>query len=202
MTDNYQEEKLRQEILGDAKTKAERTIARARNEAAKNIAKAQEDAAKKRESRLAEAERDIESKCKSLLLDVERESRRHWLLGRESCIDSMFQEALKAAEQTNGEAHAKSMALLAEEAIRAIGPTAMTVSFPVQDCLLVTQQWLLAIADKLFGAGSEASFTLAPSQNAPQGISFTTDNGQRMFDNTYASRLAKMKDDLRLLVVE
>ena len=202
MTDNYQEEKLRQEILGDARTKAERTVARARNEAGKNIARAQEDAAKKREARLAEAERDIEDKCNALLLDVERESRRHWLLGREACIDAMLQEALKTAEQTTGEAHAKSMEMLAEEAIRAIGPTAMTVTFPPQDSHLVTPQWLLAIAEKLFGADSVASFTLAPNQNAPQGISFTTDDGQRTFDNTYASRLAKMKDNLRLLVVE
>ncbi len=201
MTENYQEEKLRQEILGDAKTKAERTIARARNEAEKNIAKARDEAAKKREARLVEATHDIEAKCKSILLDVERESRRHWLLGREACIEEMFQAALKAASQTSGEAHAKSMALLAEEAFRAIGPAAMTVTFPSQDSELVTPQWLQAIAEKVFGAGYSAPFTLDPRADALPGICFTTDDGQRTFDNTYASRLAKMKDQLRLLTV-
>ena len=201
MTEKYQEEKLRQEILGDAKTKADRTIARARNEAAKNIAKAKDDAAKKREARLEEANRDIESKCKAILLDVERESRRHWLLGRESCINEMLQKALEAASQTTGDEHAKSMAMLAEEALRAIGPVAMTVTFPSQDSTLVTPQWLQAIAEKVFGADNSASFTLNPQQDALPGIIFASDNGQRTFDNTYASRLDKMKDELRLLTV-
>lgn len=201
MTDNHQEEKLRQEILGDAKTKAERIIARARNEAEKNISKAKDDAAKKREARLAEAERDIESKCKAILLDVERESRRHWLLGLESRIDEMLQKALQAASQTMGDDHAKSMAMLAEEAIRAIGPAAMTVTFPTQDSALVTPQWLQGIAERVFGAGYSAPFTLDPEPDAQPGIIIATDDGQRTFDNTYASRLAKMKDELRLLMV-
>jgi len=201
MTKNYQEEKLAQEILGDAKTKAERTIARARNEAAKNIDKAKDEAAKKREARLAEATRDIESKCKSILLDVERESRRHWLLKREACIEEMLQTALQTASQTTGDAHAKSMAMLAEEAFKAIGPAAMTVTFPSQDSALVTPQWLQAIAEKVFGAGYSAPFTLDPRPDALPGIIFATDDGQRTFDNTYASRLAKMKDELRLLTV-
>ena len=202
MTDNYQEEKLRLEILGDAKTKAERTIARAKNEAAKNISKANDDAAKKRETRLKEANRDIEAKCKSILLDVERESRRHWLLAREACIDAMMQDALKAASETSGDEHAQSMAALAEEALGAIGPAAMTVTFPTSDGGIVTQAWLQGIAAKVLGEGNGASFTLNPQQDARPGISFVTDNGQRAFDNTYASRLAKMKDSLRLLVVE
>ncbi|MBQ7650346.1 MAG: hypothetical protein IJS15_05260 [Victivallales bacterium] len=201
MTENYQEEKLRQEILGDARTKAERTVARARNEAAKNISRAKDDAARKREARLAEAETDIESKCKAILLDVARESRRHWLLGREACIDEILQKALQAASQTMGDEHARSMALLAEEAMRAIGPAAMTVIFPAQDCALVTQDWLQAIASRAFGSGHSAVFTLNPQPDALPGIIFATDNGQRTFDNTYASRLAKMKDELRLLTV-
>ena len=201
MTENYQEEKLRQEILGDARTKAERTVVRAKNEAAKNISKAQEDAAKKREVRLAEANRDIDSKCKSILLDVERESRRHWLLGREACIDAMLQDALKAACEAEGEEHAKSMELLAEEAIRAIGQTSMTVTFPESDNNLVTLPWLREIAERLFGAQNNVSFTLNPKRDAPAGVSFISDDGKRAFDNTYASRLSKMKDNLRILVV-
>jgi len=201
MTETPQEEKLRQEILGDAKTKAERMLARAHNEAEKNISKARDDAAKKREARLADAERDIESKCKAILMDVERESRRHWLLGLEVRIDEMLQMALQAASQTTGELHVKSMTMLAEEALRAIGPAAMTVTFPTQDSTLVTRQWLQAIAEKVFGTGHSASFTLNPQPEALPGISFITDNGQRTFDNTYASRLDKMRDQLRLLVV-
>ena len=201
MTENYQEEKLRQEILGDARTKAERIVARAKNEAAKYISKAQEEAARKREERLAEANREIDAKCKSILLDVERESRRHWLLGREACIDAMFQDALKAACATDGEEHAKSMELLAEEAIRAIGQVPMVVTFPESDCALVTLPWLREIAERLFGDQNNASFTLNPKRDAPAGVSFTTDDGKRAFDNTYASRLSKMKDSLRILVV-
>lgn len=202
MTDNHQEEKLRQEILGDAKTKADRAVARAKNEAAKNIAKAKDDAARKRQNRLEEAGRDIEAKCRAILVDVDRESRRHWLLKREECIEAMFQDALEDAANATGEDHERSMAQLAEEAIHAIGAAAMTVTFPTADATLVTQDWLAAVATKALGSAEGTSFTLNPRQDALPGIIFATDDGQRTFDNTYASRLAKMKDDLRILAID
>lgn len=202
MPDNFQEEKLRQEILGDAKVKAERTIARAKNEADKSVAKAMADSAKKKQDRMVEAQADADARCRAIMLEVQRETRRHWLLKREACLDEMFSGALATASSATGVERVKSLAMLAEEAIAAIGPAKMEVTFRTQDADVITIPWLEAIAAKLFGADNEAAFALSAAPDAPAGISFATEDGRRTFDNTYASRLKKMKDDLRIIAVD
>ena len=199
MPDNHQEDKLRQEILGDAKLKADRIVARAKNEAQKTIDAAKAEIAQKREDRLREANEDADAKCHSIMLDVQRESTRHWLLKREQCIDDMFQEAVRQAAETTGEAHQKSLLQLAEEALAAIGPAEMRVIFNSKDAAIVTETWLRAIAKRLFGEkASQTQFILEPDDDAPTGIAFATTDGARTFDNSYASRLRQMRDDLRI----
>ena len=199
MPDNHQEDKLRQEILGDAKLNAERIVARAKNEAQKTIDAAQAEVDQKRAERLREANEDIDAKCHSIMLDVQRESTRHWLLQREQCIDDMFQEAVRQAAETVGEAHENSLRQLAEEALAAIGPAPVRVIFNSKDVAIVTEAWLHAIAEKLFGEkASQVQFTLEPGDDAPAGIAFATLDGTRTFDNSYAARLRNMKDTLRI----
>ncbi len=199
MPDNHQEDKLRQEILGDAKLNAERIVARAKNEAQKTIDAAQAEVDQKRADRLREANEEADSKCHSILLDVQRESTRHWLLQREQCIDEMFQEAVRQASELTGEEHEKSLLQLAEEAMAAVGPADMRVIFNSKDTAIITEPWLRAIAAKLFGEkAAQVAFTLEPGDNAPAGIAFATTDGARTFDNSYAARLRNMKDTLRI----
>ncbi|MBR4675366.1 MAG: V-type ATP synthase subunit E [Victivallales bacterium] len=199
MPEKNQEEKLRQEILGDAKLNAERIVARAKNEAQKTIDAAQAEVDQKRAERLSEANEDTEAKCHSIMLDVQRESMRHWLLQREQCIDDMFQEAVKQASETTGEAHKKSLQQLAEEALSAIGAADMRVIFNSKDAAIITEPWLRAIAEKLFGEKTaQITFTLEPGDDTPAGIAFATIDGARTFDNSYAARLRHMKDTLRI----
>lgn len=199
MPDNHQEDKLRQEILGDAKLNAERIVARAKNEAQKTIDTAQAEVDQKRADRLREANEEADSKCHSILLDVQRESTRHWLLQREQCIDEMFQEAVRQASEMTGEEHEKSLLQLAEEAMAAVGPADMRVIFNSKDTAIITEPWLRAIAAKLFGEkAAQVAFTLEPGDNAPAGIAFATTDGARTFDNSYAARLRNMKDTLRI----
>lgn len=195
---NIQEEKLRQEILGDAKSRAERTIARAQNEADKTIEQAATDAERKRRERMSEAEDEARAQSHSIMLEVTRESRRHELLERERCLDDMFARALAAAAAEPEPGHSKSMSLLAAEAIKAMGAEQMKVTFPVSDSGLVTESWLLGIASGVLGEASGVSFVLEPLDDAAAGIVFTTLDGRKTFDNTYASRLAKMKNILRI----
>ena len=199
MPEKNQEDKLRQEILGDAKLNAERIVARAKNEAQKTIDAAQAEVDQKREERLREANEDIDAKCHSIMLDVQRESTRHWLLQREKCIDDMFQEAVRQASETTGEAHDKSLQQLAEEALSAIGPAPVRVIFNSKDAAIITEAWLHAIASRIFGEKApQVTFTLEPADDAPAGIAFATLDGARTFDNSYAARLRNMKDTLRI----
>jgi len=202
MSDNSQEEKLCQEILGDAKSKAERTIARARVQADKAVKDAEDEALRKRENRLKEAQEDAENKCKAIALEVQRETRRHWLVRRERCLDEMLEEAMRDAEATKGTEHETSMVQLAREALEAIAPGEMRVLFNSADAQLVTSAWLERMADDVFGAGHKSVFKLEASADAHPGIVLMLTNGQRVFDNTYRSRLEKMKDQLRLVAID
>ena len=202
MIEREQEQRLRDEIIGDAKAKAERLLARARNDAAKIVDRAKREAEAKRKERMAEVEKDMKQKCGAIVRGVETELKRHWLAGREERLEAMLATALEKAASTTGEAHIRSMTLLAKEAILALGPCHVEVHFPEKDAELVTEEWLAAIASDLFEHDAEYSFRLRPSAKAPSGLRFITMDGRKEFDNTYASRLEKMKDSIRVLLSE
>ena len=202
MIDKEQEQRLRDEILGDAKAKAERLLARAKSDAAKILARARREADGKRSERMAEAQREMYLKCAAIARGVETELKRHWLAGREKCLEAMLAAALDKAVSTTGEEHVRSMTLLAKEAIAALGPCQAEVHFPENDADLVTDEWLDAIAKDALGQDAVFSFRLIPSADAPAGLRFITLDGRKEYDNTYASRLEKMKDSIRVLLSE
>ncbi|HPY91436.1 MAG TPA: V-type ATP synthase subunit E family protein, partial [Lentisphaeria bacterium] len=116
---NPQEDKLQAEILSDAKTRAERIIARANNDADKALRQAAEEIERNRQERLAEASAEAEMKCRSILVDIQQETRRRWLLASESCLAGFLREALAAVERSDGIDRARSLTLLAREALAA-----------------------------------------------------------------------------------
>ncbi len=200
MVDNNQEQKLRDEILGDARLKAERLVARARNDAARIVEKAKSEASAKRKERLADAEKEMDVKCRSIAMGVETQLRRHFLNGREERLDAMLRRAVQEAASATGDEHVRSMSQLAGEAIGSMGGGDMLVYFPESDAGLVTVSWLESIASEVLGAGASYSFELHPSEDAPAGIRFVSADGRKEYDNTYESRLQKMKDGIRILL--
>ena len=190
-----QEEKLRQEILEDARQKADRLVAKAKVGADRIIAEARAAAEQRRTERLAQAEEEAKRECASILLEVRRETRRHWLLEREKCIDALMAKALAEAEGASEDERRRSFELLAREAIAAMGMKDMRVSFAEADKSLVTRSWLEEIAHSVLD-GNTPAFELAPSRDAKPGLLFESLDGTRTYDNTYASRLDRMRDDL------
>ena len=77
---NEQESKLHEEIIAEAKSKAEHLLARARNEADGVIGAAREAARQKREERLAEAREVAAKRSHAIVSGVELETARRWLL--------------------------------------------------------------------------------------------------------------------------
>ena len=202
MIEREQEQRLRDEIIGDARAKAERLLARARTDAARIVDRARRDAEAKRKERMAEVEKEMAQKCGAIARSVENELKRHWLAGREERLEAMLAAALEKAVASTGEAHIRSLTLLAKEALLALGPCHAEVHFPGQDASIVTEEWLASIAKDAFGQNADFSFQLRPSADAPAGLRFMTLDGRREFDNTYASRLQKMKDSIRVLLSE
>ena len=57
-----------------------------------------------------------EAQARSILVDVQQEARRHWLLAREKCLDELLDQALEQAFLAKGEERAQSLRKLLEQA--------------------------------------------------------------------------------------
>jgi len=202
MTADPQVNKLETEILADAKAKAERTVARAQNDADTLRTEAQNLATRKREERLREAEAQADARARAILVDVQQEARRHWLLQREKCLESLLGQALEQAFQASGEERSQSLRNLAVEALQTLGPTPCLVEIAPADAALVTPAWLQNLAAELFGPQTAIDFTVQINPDLRGGLQCTTPDQARRFDNTYASRLRWMKTELRDLAAK
>ena len=195
-----QEDKLKQELLADADAQAAEIIARAQEEADKMIAQARQNAAEKREARLAAAAEEAEKQCRSIFADIDLETSRRWLRKQESCIDELLQTALAKADKAEGFDRAASLASLAKEALAAIGDRDCAVSFNPADEAIVTRDWLQKLSREIY-PGSTSVYVLKADPSIDGGIVLETKDGARQVDNSYQTRLQRMKDSLRLVAI-
>lgn len=196
---NPQENKLQAEILSDAQARAERVIARANNDADKARQQAVEEAERNRQERLAEAETEAEAKCRSIMVDIQQETRRRWLLASESCLTEFLREALAMVERGDGIDRARSLTLLTREALAAIGPGDCEVEVGPDDAAQATPEWLTAQANEIFGAEDGSRYTVRTVPAIRGGLIFSSADGRRRYDNSYATRLKRLWDELRNL---
>lgn len=199
---NPQEDKLQAEILGDAKTRAERVIARANNEADKARQLAAEESTRNRGERLAEASAEADMKCRSIVVDIKQEIRRRWLLASEASLSEFLQTACAAVEQGEDIDRARSLALLAREALAAIGPGDGQATVNPADAGTITPAWLEALSCELFGDDRASHYEVRADPALSGGILITSNDGRRRFDNSYATRLQRLWDDLRGLACQ
>lgn len=185
-----QEEKLKQEILQESEKKAERLISRAQRDCEQAFEKAQKENEARRADVLAEAKAEAQKKCRKMVLDMEYECRRNWLLEREECIDALLGKALSRAESLAGADREKSYVSLVKEAVAELGTSDVQVVVPAADADLVTVAWLEGICPGVV-------FTVSVSDVQRPGLVFSAREGAVTFDNTYATRLHIMRESFR-----
>ncbi len=195
-----QEDKLKQELLADANAQAAEIMARAQEEADRMIEQARRHAAERREARLAAAMEEAEKRCRSIFADIELETSRRWLRKQEACIDELLQTALAKADKAEGFDRASSLASLAKEALAAIGDRDCFVFFNPADEVVVTRDWLQKLSREVY-PGSTSVYVLKADPSIDGGIVLETKDGARQVDNSYRTRLLRMKDGLRLVAI-
>jgi vacuolar-type H+-ATPase subunit E/Vma4 len=196
---NPQEDKLQAEIISDAKNRAERILARANNDADKARQQAAEENERSRQERLAEGEAEAEARCRSILVDIQQETRRRWLLASEARLAAFLHEALAAVERAEGIDRERSLTLLAREALAAIGPGDCEVLIRPDDAALVTPEWLSALAQDIHGDQGKGRYAVQTQAKLSGGLILSSRDGRRRYDNSYATRLSRLWDDLRSL---
>jgi len=200
---NEQETKLREEIERDAAAKSAELLAQARVAANAIAAQAAAEIAVIRSAELAKAEALAEAHCRAILSGTETEVRRRWMLRREAVIEAALADGLKRAESA-GEM-APALELLLAEAVAGLAPVVdgLVISARPAEVALLTPQ-LLAAAAKLAGLAESAAATwkVAADGALSAGLVVTAADGRRRSDQTFATRLARLRPELRMQVAE
>jgi vacuolar-type H+-ATPase subunit E/Vma4 len=194
------ESKLQQELLGDAQRQAERAMSRARSAAAKALAAAQEEHAKLRTLRLAETAQEAETQAHAIAARLRYETQRRWLTLREAALDRLFAAVLPRLEAGDGIDRERSLRQLLQEALEAIGPGAAEVRLNPEAARLLSAETIAAVCAQAWPQSRPVPGVTRVIDDAQRaGVLVVSADGRRVFDNTYATRLERLRGRLRAL---
>ena len=192
------EDNLRREILGDAERRAERTVARARRDAEKMLADMRREHEVVAATRLAEAEVEAEARYRAMTAGIEHELRKNWLQCREAVFDEMMARALDQVENLTGIERRRSLERLLTEALRAMGPADVRVRANEACAAALEAEVVEAARQAAWGeAGAGVAVHIAVDPRVKPGLVVESLDGRLLFDNTYATRLARTRSEMR-----
>jgi len=189
------EDALIDEIIGDAKKKAGRTLRRSKREAGQIVEKAEKEAESIRRAADESAHLRAEKEKAVVLATVGLDARRVEMAAKESLITEAFDSARKQMLDKKAYDHPAMLARLVAAAAEAIGGDSFTVALPEED----QSADLGAIRDRvcdLFGRTVELRSAEEPAAIKGGAIVYDSE-GRRMVDNSFEGRLARMQDELR-----
>ena len=190
-----QEKRLEEEILADAREKAERLVARATADAATALKRAKTLNERRRTKALAETRKEAERKAENIVSGIWNEQRKMWLVRREAAIQEFLKGLLDelAAQPTSDPRRLAALTALASEALAAVPSADLTVLVSEADAQVVTPQWL----SERLPAGRAARFTVQASPSIRGGLKVLSADGRFAYDNTYAGRLVRLDEEFR-----
>lgn len=190
-----QEKRLEQEILADAREKAERMVARATADAATALKRAKTLNERRRAKALAETRKEADRKAENIVSGIWNEQRKMWLVRREATIQGFLKGLLDelAAQPAEDPRRLASLSALASEALAAVPSADLTVLVSEADAQVATPQWL----SERLPAGRAAHFTVQASPSIRGGLKVLSADGRFAYDNTYVGRLARLDEEFR-----
>jgi V/A-type H+-transporting ATPase subunit E len=195
--------RLEQELLGDARRQAERIVARARMQAAKAAAALEADTGSRRETQLAEARCEAEAQARAVAAGARLERRRRWLCRREQAFDALFATVLADLEAGRLSDRDRSLRQLLREALEAIGPGSVVVRVGPPSAALLSEAVIAEVRAQVWPQASSATgIRRLVEDTLRPGVVVESADGLRAFDNTYATRLERLRGPLRALVAK
>lgn len=190
------EDALINEILSDARKKAERTVRRAEQESRSIIQKAQEEADEQLAAAAAAAQVRAERERTIVLATVDVEAQRLELAARERIIQHAFATAQgRIASRRGFDCNATLVQLIADAA-RAIGGDSFIVSVARADQHAGGIAGLQKAVSQRLGRDVRLQYAPAAAPITGGAIVHSSD-GRRMVDNSFDGRMARMHDDVR-----
>ena len=192
------QEVLSEEILGDARRRADREIARARTEAEKLVANAKAAAQAEMDKVLEAARARAEARRGMILRTVAQEVARGKLRARDGVLQRVLEQAGTRLQDLSGEQYRRSVISLALEAVRQMPADSFVLKVSVPPGGALDANALASeIKERLRADGRADSLSVELVPHASRGVVIESADGRMRWDNSYDARLRRLRPDLR-----
>ena len=189
---------LREEILQDARTRAEREVKRAERDAAKVIERAQRRAQRTRDQAATVAQQRADNEAAKARIGIRAEITRRQLNAQEQAVHAVYRRALEQAAAKEGCDYAAVLRAFAADAVRAMAGDAFALHFAAGDGAVHGEAVAVAVVEALRADGRDVTVRVGRERHhVSGGVIVESDDGSQVFDNTFEGRLNRAGDDLR-----
>jgi V/A-type H+-transporting ATPase subunit E len=196
------QEVLADEILQDARKRAERILARGRADAERVVADAQAAARAEADRIIGEARQRAEKRREMLLRSVGQEVSRRKLQAREGVVERVLEQAREQLHQLSGEAYRQAALRVALAALRRMPGEELLVQVSAPAGHNLDAASLGSELERLVGGeGKKVRLRVELSLDLPRGVRVRSADGRRLWDNTFDARLRRLRVGLRRLIV-
>ena len=189
------EKALSDEIIKDAEKRGDRARKKAERDGKKVLDDAAAEADAAAQKILGAARARAERVAQSILATVEQEMRRDLLETQEAELGKLFEAASQRLADRSAYDVPAVLAGLAAEAIGAMAVDKVTVQLTEADRAVATEAWLAEVRRRV-GRDVEIAVSEQPAAIAG-GVIVRSADGRRLYDNSFAARLARLRPDLR-----
>ncbi|MBE3098532.1 MAG: hypothetical protein IMZ44_15565 [Planctomycetes bacterium] len=187
---------LQDEILADARRRADETVGKARREADAALAKARADAESERQAALKAAEAEARRRRDMVLATLPIRIARRRAECVEAALEQVHDEARRRLEVRQGFDYREALTRLAAEALAAMEGTRFVLQVADADRQALGDAWLDEVRRRVGRQGLELAMGQA-GEKIQGGVVVRDDEGRQVWDNSLAARLARLWPALR-----
>ena len=195
-TQQGKERALAEEILSDARRQADRKVERAKKRSERLLRNAGTQAEEVEREADAAARERAERQCRRVLADLPHQEQVRTLRVKEEVVERIFDEALEAARTVGEGESLAALVRLSRDAAAPMNGDRFVVELSPADA----DRFGRAVAERLAAEGVTAE--VAPSAEVPGGVVVRTGDGRQVVDNTFATRVQRVRPLLRAQIAE
>jgi len=198
------EEKIKEEILKDARAKAEKILAKARSAEEAILANAKKEAENYFNRAITEAQTRAEQEKKRIFRNIPLEEQRIVRRCRENVIEKAVQTALRTISRGEKFDYPASLKLLILEGALALDEDLILCRIRQEDQYILSEAFVQSVRDEIrSGSRKEVKIRIAADpEQRKAGVILESQDGRKLFDNTYDARFKRLKDEIRLKTAE
>jgi len=186
------------EVVEEAVKEYEKTIDQALEEGLSRLRKHKEEISERIRNELSIITREARASSVKMISQVEMNAKKEYLNAIEGIVNSVIEESVeRIRKMKNTEKYEKALEYLIRDAIEAMGGKKFKISCSDEDREKVSR--ISAKIIKELGVeirlGSKSIDTVG-------GVRVTNEDGSTILDNTVESRLKRMRNDIRMMIIK